>query len=343
MKHILDNKPTGCISGIEDSPGGDIIWSKTLPESCRLSTDLKQRLELLLRRLLESNRNKLMTFKEFFNETDRIFHLIPIYYLNLQRFNLTCNYFEANQPITDLYDHLKQQNRDRNDEQYYCLFQKYDDHRVFSIDLCLSSSVPYPVSTRIPMSVKQFFEQLPIPTSHANPLVFYTFSPINDREALPKLHIPSIRGIRQFNDVAAACEWSKDEVGLFFYIKAQLMDYQHILQTAQCSTTIMKQHLKSNLLEFLCTIREKLIVFRAIEELKNILDQIDTNNPPSHSSSSSGNVSMTSVTGHTPSGRSLSTSGEAPGIGFSHLLSNNSSSNENSLSPGRQCLISLDE
>lgn len=187
------------------------------------------------------------------------------------------------------------------------------------------------------MSVKKFCEQLPIPTSHANPLVFYTFSAVNDKEALPKLHIPSIRSIRQFNDVAAAFDWSKDTVGLFFYIKAQLTDYQHILQTAQCSTTIMQQHLKSNLLEFLCSIRAKLIVFRAIEELKNILDQID-NNPPSHSSSSSGNVSMSSVSGHTPSGRSLSTSGpssEAPGIGFSHLLNNNPSSNESSLSPGK--------
>lgn len=134
MKRILDTKPAGCISGIENSPGGEIQWSKTLPESCRLSTDLKQRLENLLGRLLESNRNKLMTFKEFFNETDRIFHLIPIYYLNLKRFILTCNYFEANQSITDLYNHLKQQNHDRTDEQYYCLFQKYD-HRALSMSI----------------------------------------------------------------------------------------------------------------------------------------------------------------------------------------------------------------
>lgn len=134
MKRILDTKPAGCISGIENSPGGEIQWSKTLPESCRLSTDLKQRLENLLGRLLESNRNKLMTFKEFFNETDRIFHLIPIYYLNLKRFILTCNYFEANQSITDLYNHLKQQNHDRIDEQYYCLFQKYD-HRALSMSI----------------------------------------------------------------------------------------------------------------------------------------------------------------------------------------------------------------
>jgi len=121
MKRILETKPTGCISGIENTPGGDIQWSKTLPESCRLSRDLKQRLEILLQRLLESNRNKLMTFREFFNETDQIFHLMPIYYLNLKDFILTCSYFEPTQSITKLYDLLQQQ---ENNEEYYCLFQK---------------------------------------------------------------------------------------------------------------------------------------------------------------------------------------------------------------------------
>jgi hypothetical protein len=110
--------------GIEETLDGEIQWSKTLPKWCRLSNDLKQRLESLLRRLLESNRNKLMSFKEFFNETDRIFHLMPIYYLNLKRFNLTCNYFEPTQPITELYEQLRQQNNDRSHEDYYCLFQK---------------------------------------------------------------------------------------------------------------------------------------------------------------------------------------------------------------------------
>jgi len=183
------------------------------------------------------------------------------------------------------------------------------------------------------MSIKTFSEQLPIPTSRETPLVFYTFSPIKDGDKYsPTLHTPDVKPIRQYNDVAAACEWSKDIVGLFFYVKTQLIEYQHILQTAQCSTTIMQQHLKSKLLEFLCSIRSKLIVFRAIEELKNILDQIDnntsaqttpTNSINSHNSTTNGNVTQ----------RTPSSSGEAPSIGFSHLL-NNPSSNDNSLSPG---------
>ncbi|CAF1406879.1 unnamed protein product [Adineta steineri] len=318
MKRILDTKPTGCISGVENTPGGEIQWSKTLPASCRLSVDLKQRLEALLPRLLESNRNKLMTFKEFFQETDRIFNLMPIYYLNLKRFTLTCNYFEPTQMITELYNKLHQQNNGDHNEEYYCLFQ----------------NVSYPISKKNPITIKQFCEQLPIPTSRETPLVFYTFSPLKSNDQyIPYLHIPTVKPIRQFNDVAAAYDWSKDMVGLFIYIKNQLIDYQHILQTAQCSTTIMQQHLKTNLLEFLCTIRSKLIVFRAIEELKNILDQIDSNT--SSQTTSSSNISMNSNNGNNSSLRTQSTGGGegAPSIGFSHLFNNAASSSENSLSP----------
>ena len=124
MKHILKTKPSGHISGVETTQGGKIQWSKTLPDSCRLSSSLKARLESLLQRLLESDRNKLMSFKEFFRETDRLLNLKPIYYLNLKRFQLTCAYFEPTQSITKLYDELHLQNGDKNNEEYYCLFQK---------------------------------------------------------------------------------------------------------------------------------------------------------------------------------------------------------------------------
>lgn len=108
-------------------------------------------------------------------------------------------------------------------------------------------------------------------------------------------------------------------MGLFFYIKNQLIDYQRILQTAQCSTTVMQQHLKSNLLEFLCLIREKLIVFRAIEELKHILDQIDSHSTHINPPASNRAPSVSSADG-------LS-------IGFSHLFNTNASSADSSPSP----------
>ncbi|CAF3434250.1 unnamed protein product [Rotaria sp. Silwood1] len=315
MRHILDSKPTGVISGVEKKPGGEIQWSKTLPDSCRLSASLKSRLELLLQRLLESQLNKLMKFQEFFNETDRLLNLMPIHYLNLKRFKLSCGYFEPTQSIMKLYDELLQQNGDQNNVDYYCLFQ----------------NVPYPISKAKPISIKLFCEQLPIPTSRETPLVFYTFSPLKDSDSYsPQLHVPEVKSVRQHNDVAAACDWAKDIVGLFFYVKNQLIEYQHILQTAQCSTTIMQQHLRSKLLEFLCLIRSDLIVFRSVEELKHILDQIDSSTSGQTTPTTS--TSMNTNNDNGSLGR-MQQSGEAPAIGFSHLI-NNLSSNDNPLSPG---------
>ena len=181
------------------------------------------------------------------------------------------------------------------------------------------SSVPYPLTKNKPISIKEFCERLPTPTSRENPLVFYTFSPIKQSdEYAPILYIPKVKPIRQYNDVAAACEWSKDVVGFFFYVKNQLVEYQQILQTAQCSTTIMQQHLKSKLLEFLCDIRKKLILFRAIEELKNILDQID--------SSTNGQLTPTNLSLNGLPQRPPSIPGEPLPIGFAHLNNPNSSS-----------------
>jgi hypothetical protein len=93
----------------------------------------------------------------------------------------------------------------------------------------------------------------------------------------------------------------------------------------------MQQHLKSRLLEFLCSIRSKLIVFRAIEELKNILDQIDNTsgqNTPTNS------LPMNYSTTNGSSKRTQSSSGEAPSIGFSHLMNDLSTTNESNSSPG---------
>jgi len=311
MKRILKSKPSGHISGMEISQGGDIRWSKTLPASCRLSSSLKTRIETLLQRLLESDRAKLMTFNEFFRETDRLLNLKPIHYLNLKRFELTCAYFEPTQSITKLYDELHLQNGDKNNEEYYCLFQ----------------NVPYPINKSNPLSIKDFCDRLPLPTSRETPLVFYTFSSFKSNDNYsPTLRLPPVKPIRQYNDVAAACEWSKDMVGLFFYVKTQLLEYQNILQTAQCSTTIMQQHLKGKLLEFLCVVRSRLINFRAIEELKNILDQLET--------SSNGQITSATASPALPQRSTPSINGgEGPSIGFSHLYNNPSSTEHTASSP----------
>ena len=104
--------------------GGDIQYSKVLPDWCRLSSNLKSMLEKLLARLFETNHDHLMKHEEFFSEIEQILCLIPIYYLNFKRLTLTCTYFPANHFIDQLFDQIQQENNDDTDVDYYCLFQK---------------------------------------------------------------------------------------------------------------------------------------------------------------------------------------------------------------------------
>lgn len=125
MRRILTSIPTGCISGIQTTSNGDIQWSQTLPEWCRLSSNLKVMLESLLSHLFETNQQHLMKHEEFFIEVEKILNCIPIYYLNLKKFTLTCTYFQSDDSINKLFDHIRTENGDECHTDYYCLFQKY--------------------------------------------------------------------------------------------------------------------------------------------------------------------------------------------------------------------------
>jgi hypothetical protein len=124
MKQILRSIPIGNISGIQYEYNGDIQWTKTLPEWCRLSSNLKEMLEKLLSRLFETNQDQLMKHEEFFDEIDKILNLIPIYYLNLNKFTLTCASFQKDHLINKLFNHIQQENDDKTNTNYYCLFQE---------------------------------------------------------------------------------------------------------------------------------------------------------------------------------------------------------------------------
>jgi len=112
------------ILGVQNTYDGEIQWSKVLPEWCRLSLNLKEMLEKLLSRLFETTQDRLMKHEEFFDEIDRIINLIPIYYLNLKKFTLTCAYFPADYSIDKFFDRIRQENGDAINVEYRYLFQK---------------------------------------------------------------------------------------------------------------------------------------------------------------------------------------------------------------------------
>lgn len=112
---------------------GEILWSQSLPNWCRLSSHLKAMLESLFLRLFETNQGLLMKYEEFFNKIDQIIHLIPIYYLNLKKLTLTCTYLKSDDSIDDLFDEIREENNDGDGINYHCLFQKYNQIIIFFI------------------------------------------------------------------------------------------------------------------------------------------------------------------------------------------------------------------
>lgn len=103
------------------SHDGDIIYSKVLPDWCRLSPHLKNKLEELLAKLFETNHDHLMKHEDFFSEIEQIVNLTPIYHLNLKRLTLSCTYLPKEHFIDQLFDQIQDEN---NDEDYHCVYQK---------------------------------------------------------------------------------------------------------------------------------------------------------------------------------------------------------------------------
>lgn len=256
MEHILNSIPPGHISGVQLTPKGEIQWSKTLPEWCRLSSNLKEMLEYLLARLFETDDNKLMKHEEFFDEIEKILSFIPIYYLNLKRLTSTCTYIHKDQPINKLIDQIREENGDDENVEYFCLFQ----------------NVHYPISKTDDISVKTFYEQLPVEPSVDKLLVIYTYSTIQfDSKTPPKVKIPDVQPMKNIRDkFYSVYEWSKDTIGHFFYVKNQLMEYEFILQTTQSSIRTINRSLKTKLFQLLCSIRNDLTEYQAIYELDQI-------------------------------------------------------------------------
>ena len=75
-------------------------------------------------------------------------------------------------------------------------------------------------------------------------------------------------------------DWSKNIVGLFFYLKAQLVEYEYIMKTTQSSITTINRFLKSKLLKLLCVIRNEIFHFQPIHELQRIVDVLEAKNQP---------------------------------------------------------------
>lgn len=72
MYMMIAKKDFGVIAGEQRSRNGEIIWSKCLPKTCRLSNHLQQALTQILAGLMEVDPRKSMNFEIFFQSADDI-------------------------------------------------------------------------------------------------------------------------------------------------------------------------------------------------------------------------------------------------------------------------------
>lgn len=79
MYMMIAKKDHGVIAGEQRSRDGEIIWSKELPETCRLSNCLRQALTQILAGLMEVDPGKSMSFDLFFQAADDILEREVVY------------------------------------------------------------------------------------------------------------------------------------------------------------------------------------------------------------------------------------------------------------------------
>jgi len=146
-------------------------------------------------------------------------------------------------------------------------FQKTNKQRILSF-----FSVHYPISKQDNISVKTFYEQLPVEPSVDKLLVIYTYSTLQfDTKLLPKVSIPDSQPMKKMHDIFySVYEWSKNIVGHLFYVKNQLIEYEFILQITQSSIRTINRSLKTKLYRLLCLIRNDLGQYQGIYELDQI-------------------------------------------------------------------------
>ncbi|KAK2862307.1 hypothetical protein Q5P01_001840 [Channa striata] len=92
MFKITTEKPTGAITGIQQSEGGPIEWSYHLPHSCQLSQGLRIQLVPVLAGILEADQERCWGFDQFFTATTDILQREPVHIFSLQQAMAYCIY-----------------------------------------------------------------------------------------------------------------------------------------------------------------------------------------------------------------------------------------------------------
>ncbi|KAJ8302292.1 hypothetical protein KUTeg_021279 [Tegillarca granosa] len=78
MFKITSEKESGVISGIQSEENGPIKWSKELPKSCMLSSNLKSLITPMFAGMMESNRALRWSFEKYFDYVHTIVNMVSL-------------------------------------------------------------------------------------------------------------------------------------------------------------------------------------------------------------------------------------------------------------------------
>ncbi|XP_064605224.1 serine/threonine-protein kinase TBK1-like isoform X2 [Liolophura sinensis] len=111
MFEMIGRKETGIISGVQETPNGEIYWSNDLPASCCVSENLKTVLREMCAGMMERDPRRMWTFETFFCEAERLFEKERIFIFS----TLDCSFMIAYLcPSSHLCDLKKEIQRQKN-------------------------------------------------------------------------------------------------------------------------------------------------------------------------------------------------------------------------------------
>lgn len=109
MFQMISHKDPGVISGEQTSATGDIIWSKELPKTCRLSKYLRDTLTEFLVRLLECQAHRMWTFDGFFVSADDLLQKHRLYLFSVVDSELYHIYMDPTHRFSELQKCVQEQ------------------------------------------------------------------------------------------------------------------------------------------------------------------------------------------------------------------------------------------
>ncbi|KAK3579329.1 hypothetical protein CHS0354_029615 [Potamilus streckersoni] len=109
MFEIVRRKESGVISGVQKTEGGEIVWSRSLPVTCRHSSGLKLLVTTLLAGLLETDPKRVWSFDTFFKEVDDIISKVKIDVFCPQTWACLKVYIDAGDKLTQLQEFIAMQ------------------------------------------------------------------------------------------------------------------------------------------------------------------------------------------------------------------------------------------